>query len=1048
MSIRTALLACLLGVAGAALCGSARAEDSAPPVDAPQLSAEARAGAETLPIGDLALWVGLPVAQVSLEAPDGGLPRENLEPLLRLRQGQELNLGNIRLDVALLYRAGAFAAVEAVAEPWFIVNEDGEPIPAARIAYRVYPPPKLSTLSLDGVRGVPRRVAQRAIGRSVGEAFYPDTDPAPLEARVRAALAEQGWTEARVSTRVSRDDLGGVALLVTVDPGEARTWSEVQVNGPELVKGWGRRCALDQADCAPRSARVRRVLARHGIHKGRRVVRQALERALEELRDDLVRQGWMQPTVRFIQVPGAGGATGLVLNVETNSRLAVAIRREGSGERMPRAAEVQAVLGLYEGTRASQDTAEQAARRLRGWLDERGHPDAAVALSLDAIPDGQLLTLTARPGPQLRLRRIEVSGAETFSARYVAGAIREADAEGLGQRIVTTAGINRGLAGVREFYRGQGYLDARLEVTEQIHLKRRLLSMVLNRKPTVLQVQVREGQRTLLRELAAEGLKLGDPGWVALESARAELVGQPYQPARIDALARTVTDAWKGRGHLSADARVETRLSPDGGEAVAALVVTPGPQVRLRSVVLQGSRRTRRRVIERELALTLGEPVTPEGIRRTRSNLYALDLFRVVSPELVGDDDRFRDLLIVLDEKPNLLFETGGGLSTDQGIQANARATHRNLGGLGHKITLYGQVGYGWFGDEWRLDLDQPVWQAALRYSAPHFPGAGQQLVVEAILGETLQEPVYRLWRTGLSVGVRATGLRWEGYVGYRAQLRRLEDVETGALVRGDPWLEALGLSSDASGPARLPSAIRFVTGPSLLVLRDGRDDRFNPTKGNFFSGLVEVSDGLGQALVTARSLLRMEQLVPLGPLVLNLGGRVGAGWAKGDATTLPLEDRFYLGGSGSLRGFQLNMVGPANYAARPQIPFPDALEALVDGAGIRGESARWVPTGGDAIAAATVELRVPLNVLGFSDLSSTQWVLFSDFGQVNFLDAAVLPTSSQRGRDQLFRTGLGSGVRIATPVGPAALDLGFNPWPQRERAEQSFVAHLSLGEL
>ena len=45
---------------------------------------------------------GVRVGQVSLEAPEGGLPRENLQPLLRVQQGEPLRLGDVRLDTALL----------------------------------------------------------------------------------------------------------------------------------------------------------------------------------------------------------------------------------------------------------------------------------------------------------------------------------------------------------------------------------------------------------------------------------------------------------------------------------------------------------------------------------------------------------------------------------------------------------------------------------------------------------------------------------------------------------------------------------------------------------------------------------------------------------------------------------------------------------------------------------------------------------------------------------------------------------------------------------
>ena len=232
---------------------------------------------------DLAAWVGVSVAQVTLEAPDGGLPRENLEPLLRARQGAPLDLGDVRLDVALLFRAGDFAAVEAVAEPWFEMDGDGVIRDAVRLVYRVRPPPRLDAVSVTGTRGEARRLARRALAVSPGDPFYPDADLALAEERARTAMVEQGWPDARVRGEVQTDEDGDRALLVTVEAGRPDTWGEVTLVGADVLRdGRGRRCKLTRPGCRPHVSRFRRILRRHGVVEGRRVVRAELERALLE----------------------------------------------------------------------------------------------------------------------------------------------------------------------------------------------------------------------------------------------------------------------------------------------------------------------------------------------------------------------------------------------------------------------------------------------------------------------------------------------------------------------------------------------------------------------------------------------------------------------------------------------------------------------------------------------------------------------------------------------------------------------------------------------
>ena len=84
-----------------------------------------------------------------------------------------------------------------------------------------------------------------------------------------------------------------------------------------------------------------------------------------------------------------------------------------------------------------------------------------------------------------------------------------------------------------------------------------------------------------------------------------------------------------------------------------------------------------------EILAEVGEPIAPKDIARTRSSLYNLDLFRLVSPELIGEEVGSQDLLMRLEERPNILLEAGGGVSTDEGVRTTSRAHTETLQGSG-----------------------------------------------------------------------------------------------------------------------------------------------------------------------------------------------------------------------------------------------------------------------------------------------------------------------------------------------------------------------------
>lgn len=175
-----------------------------------------------------------------------------------------------------------------------------------------------------------------------------------------------------------------------------------------------------------------------------------------------------------------------------------------------------------------------------------------------------------------------------------------------------------------------------------------------------------------------------------------------------------------------------------------------------------------------------------------------------------------------------------------------------------------------------------------------------------------------------------------------------------------------------------------------------------------------------------------------------GLQGRVRAGgaWAPGGAGTIPLEDRFRLGGGASLRGFAIDSVGPVNEVSREEIPFNDALRPIIDYAG-QDEPTRWVPTGGDAMGLMSLEFRIPLERIGLKRWAGTQLAVFTDVGNVWLIDPSLADSGET---DPFLRWSVGLGVRRATVIGPIQVDLGFNPAKLRDETIPQL--HISLGAL
>jgi outer membrane protein assembly factor BamA len=208
-----------------------------------------------------------------------------------------------------------------------------------------------------------------------------------------------------------------------------------------------------------------------------------------------------------------------------------------------------------------------------------------------------------------------------------------------------------------------------------------------------------------------------------------------------------------------------------------------------------------------------------------------------------------------------------------------------------------------------------------------------------------------------------------------------------------------------------------------------------------------------------ARAEARVSSYVGLGALVFHSG--IEGGIARTlDGSALPFEERYRLGGTGSVRGFRRDGVGPRNEVAQPDLAWPSSLDPIIDHVAASNPT-RWVATGGDTQALVTGELLVPLPFLGLPAYEGYFASIYADVGNVWLFESTA--TSEFPQYDAIFspplRYSIGVGLRVSTPVGPLQLDVAANPAAafaegarrellRDEWDEPPIRAHIALGTL
>ena len=584
----------------------------------------------------------------------------------------------------------------------------------------------------------------------------------------------------------------------------------------------------------------------------------------------------------------------------------------------------------------------------------------------------------------------------------------------------------------------------------------------------VLHLPIKLGPRATLYDLGFEG----NHAIVEKELERiADLqLGTPVSQVEIEKARRRVLDEYAERGFAFAEVETALDLSLDHTRARARFIVSEREQVRVSRIVVHGAERTSESLIRSRIALEVGGLYQRSLVRKTEERVATLGVFSSIS---VGFEDpyvpaRQKVVVVELEERVPQYLDVRPGFSTGEGFRVSFEYGHRNLGGQAISLTLRSQLGY--LPTAFILEND-----VQKKYNELH---VGERLerrdTATVEFPNVGLGPLFRLSVEGVDVrdNARDYGLSKDaGIVTLAYRPDRRVSVQLGvslernyAQIFGDDQKDALKcyLQDHPQQQAlfRVPQGVSIALAQRLGVTWDRRDNPLDATSGTFVSASVEhvhanpsdssASQDTGCAgampITTGKPLIDPFQSVPSD--FLRYTSRI-AGYVRLSDRGLALAmsfrwgviqhllsgsqtypDRlFFMGGVDSLRGFLQDSVVPQDIAKR--LLDPSSGLSLND----------VVIRGGDVFLNPRAELRIPLG-------GSIETALFMDAGNLWTDPARVQPFN--------LRYAVGTGLRIATPIGPLVFDYGFNVdrvlddfFPKRDNQrfwEDLGAFHFSIG--
>ncbi|EGF9116061.1 outer membrane protein assembly factor BamA [Campylobacter coli] len=612
--------------------------------------------------------------------------------------------------------------------------------------------------------------------------------------------------------------------------------------------------------------------------------------------------------------------------------------------------QVESILGIKRETLFDEASAKEASERIKAYYEAKSYFDTIVEYRKKTLEntEGLELEFIVNRGENIVINNVNLSGAKEFSYSDIEPSIVNKEKEFMGWMWGRNDGklkifeLSNDSARISDEYMKKGYLD--------VQVSSPYLKTYTDTYQANLTYFIKEGKPYKIESISIENPLFSEEENIQnvknLRSTQGKLIN--IEDIRKDV--KTIETQSADLGYAFAEVYPDIQKNDQTQEASVVFKVIPHDKVYIRNVIISGNSRTVDRVVRRELYITEGNLYNRTDLSESTNALRRTSYFDDVEIKEEKVDDTHIDLIVNVKEASTGAISGGIGYGSSDGLLLNASLSDTNIFGSGIKSSV-------------SVDKSDDTLSGRISLINPRI------LDSQYSLGGTLYSNDYE-WDnySEKNYGFDITlGRQFARY--YNVSLTY--NLEQSDIYHLSPTLLRTGYELGKTIKSSITPAITF----------NNTDDYYLPRKGIIASTSLEYA-GLGgdQEFLSSSSKFNFYQGLQ-DYIGYDLIYRYKASFYKvWDEGYLPINQRIYLGGIRSLRGFESRTVSPKN---------------------------EWGDEVGGTIAFAnSVELSFPL-----IDRIKLRGSVFFDYGMIG-----------NKNLDEIQRMSTGLGIEWITPIGPLQL--------------------------
>jgi len=612
------------------------------------------------------------------------------------------------------------------------------------------------------------------------------------------------------------------------------------------------------------------------------------------------------------------------------------------------------VIQIKKGSLYNEKLLEDAKKRIIEAISQEGKIDSVVEIKKEYLDNGSIkVTFIVNEGEEIIITKLQYSGVYGLDPSDFDTVIANKEHQFMGWFWGRNDGKMslRDLAydnlRIRDYYMQYGYLDAKV--------KEPFVRVNFNHYTADMSYQIEEGEAYTISKISI--LQAKDV--IATEKLLDVISlkeGEVFNIKKFRKDAERIKTLIADKSYAFVQVVPDLKKNKEKNLVEVVFKVSPGDKVKIRNVEISGNTRTLDRIVRRELYLGPGDMYSLTDLRDSRNALGRLGFFDGTTIEEKRINNHTMDLIVKLKEAPTGNIQLGGGYGSYGGVLLSIGINDRNVWGSGINVGVKAEKSETT--QNYSFNISNP------RLNDSDFSGNF------SIYHSSYDYNDYTVNTDGVSVGVGHRFSRFiSGYIGYGYSGNKYEFDSTIDLAVTDTFYFEDYTKS----------------GVTVSAKWDNTDDYYLPRMGFNLSQSFEKT-GIGADANYLKSRTSFGKYIGLNDYVgfdaifrykARLNAVVNTGY-------IPLAEKFYMGGLGSVRGYE-------SYSLSPTI--------IDDGGVVRR-------IGGEKTFSNSLEVSFPL-----IPKAKMRLVTFVDWGFIG--DDSIT---------EISRGGYGAGIEWFSPVGPIQL--------------------------